>query len=90
MDEKEKQLKDNAEIRGGVSMQDIDFAWYVENISALYEQYGSCYIAIKNKTVIGRFQTFADGVTITMKQEDIGTFIVQKCAKSIEECIEYI
>ena len=90
MDKKETQIKCVAEVGGGTSMQDLDFAWYVENISELYRQYGACYIAIKNKTVIGKFETYADGVTVTMRRETLGTFIVQKCARSIEECIEYI
>ena len=90
MSKKEVQQKNVTKVCGGTSMQDMDFAWYVENISKLYEQYGPCYVAIKNKTVIGKFETYADGVTMTMRKETIGTFIVQRCARSIEECIEYI
>ena len=74
----------------GTNIQDEDFRWYIENFSQLYDQYGSCYVAIKNKAVIGVYDSFAKGVLETQKTEEAGTFIIQQCAKSFEECIEYI
>ena len=60
-------------------MQDADFMWFVEHCSELFEKFGSTYIAIKNKTVLGSYPTYADGVRFTSQTEQVGTFIVQKC-----------
>lgn len=56
-----------------------DFEWFVANYTNLFEQYGSCYIAIKNKQVLGSYPSYAEGVTVTSANEPLGTFIVQKC-----------
>lgn len=66
-------------------MQNEDFAWFVENLSKLYEMYGSAYLAIKEKQVIGVYNSFAEGVKKTLLNEKPGTFIVQQCGKD-ESC----
>ena len=59
-------------------MQDADFEWYKTHISELYSEFGVKYVVIKNKTVLGVYDTYADGVLATKKVEPLGTFIVQK------------
>lgn len=71
-------------------MQDADFKWFVENLHDLYTQYGDAYIAIKNKTVLGAYSSYADGVLSTMKTEPLGTFIVQKCGADESAYTNYI
>lgn len=61
-----------------------DFKWFTENLDVLYGKYGDSYIAIKNKTVLGSYETLIDGVNETKKTEELGTFIVQKCGNSSE------
>ena len=60
-------------------MQKLDFKWFLDNYKNLFEQYGISYLAIKNQKVIGSFKSFAEGVEKTLKNEPIGTFIIQKC-----------
>lgn len=60
-------------------MQDSDFKWFLENYELLFEKYGSSFLAIKDKNVLGVFKTYAEGVKQIMKKEKIGTFIVQQC-----------
>ena len=57
---------------------DKEYKWFVDNNKKLYDKYGDVYVAIKNGKVIGKFKTFAEGVTKTQKKEKIGTFIVQR------------
>jgi len=60
-------------------MQDKDFEWFLENYNDLYEKYGRSFLAIKNKNVLGVYDSFADAVDSTAKTEKLGTFIVQEC-----------
>lgn len=60
-------------------MNKNDFQWFVDNWAELYAKYGDSYIAIKNKTVLGSYDSFASGVRTTIKTETAGTFIVQHC-----------
>jgi hypothetical protein len=63
-------------------LQTADFEYFRENRTALYEKYGHRYLAIKNKSVLGDFDTFDDAVKTTLKAEQPGTFIVQECTDS--------
>jgi len=58
--------------------QQADFDWYVENLLDLYFKYGPKHVAIKNKTVLGVYDSFADAVKHTREYQEPGTFIVQK------------
>ena len=67
-----------------------DFNWFIENYESLYKKYGNCYLAIKDKAVLGKYNTFADGVHMTEKTEEIGTFIVQQCNGDVSGYTSYI
>lgn len=56
-----------------------DFVWFIDNYLDLHKKYGTCYLAIKNKKILGVYQSYATAVNETSKSEDIGTFIVQYC-----------
>ena len=71
-------------------MQDQDYKWFTENLESLYAQYGSAYLAIKNREVIGVYRSFAEGVDKTSAVETPGTFIIQKCAPTKEAFTGYI
>ena len=72
------------------TLQDRDYSWFIDNLPMLYQKYGDDYIVIKNKNVIGRYKSFAEGVHNTEKTEEIGTFIVQKCGPNQESLMEHI
>lgn len=61
--------------------QRADFEWFVKNMPKLYKKYGDCYLAIKNKKVIGVYSSYNQGVKETAKSELLGTFIIQQCGK---------
>lgn len=71
-------------------MQETDFQWFLEHFSELFEKYGNTYVAIKNKTVIGTYASYAEGVHRTSLTEEIGTFIVQRCGENESAYTDYI
>ena len=60
-------------------MQEQDFNWFVENYQKLFAEYGHKFLAIKNQTVLGVYDTLKDGVRVTAMTETLGSFIVQEC-----------
>ena len=56
-----------------------EYKWFLDNYADLYKQYGASFLAIKNKTVLGVYHSYAEGVKKTLQSEEAGTFIVQKC-----------
>ena len=56
-----------------------NFNWYRANLAELYAEYGDCYLAIKDRQVIGTYPSYAEAVKETSKTEEHGTFNVQKC-----------
>lgn len=71
-------------------MQESDFLWFKEHCPDLFRKFGEKYIAIKNKSVIGVYNTYAEGVRSALKTEQAGTFIVQKCGEDESAYTEYI
>ena len=63
-------------------MQENDFQWFLEKYKDLFEKYGDCYLVIKDKSVLGVYKTYAEGVENALKNEEIGTFIVQQCSSN--------
>jgi hypothetical protein len=70
------------------NLQAVDFRFFEENKSKLYEEYGHKYLAIKNKTVLGAFDTFDAAVKGALKSEQLGTFIIQECVNNDTDCMQ--
>ena len=86
----QKYLTDYIYRKEAEEMQKLDFEWFLDNYKNLFEQYGISYLAIKNQKVIGSFNSFAEGVEETLKNEPIGTFIIQKCDGTESAYTNYI
>ena len=71
-------------------MQEQDFQWYLDHFEDLYNQYGRKFVAIKNKCVLGVYDSYVDAVRVTLQIEPIGTFIVQECGPDESAYTEYI
>lgn len=61
-----------------------DFLWFKKHYTEFQDKYGNAFIVIKNETVLGVFDSYANAVHATTKTEDLGTFIVQECNKDYE------
>lgn len=59
--------------------QDRNFRWFVENYDELYKQYGVSYLAIKDRAVIGVYNSYVEALKETCKTEELGTFNIQFC-----------
>lgn len=55
-----------------------DFAWFKEKYPEIQKKYGKAFVVIKNKKVLGAYDSYANGVRETLKTENLGTFIVQE------------
>ena len=61
------------------TLQNDVFKWFLDNYDRIYREYGKCYVAIKNKKILGIYNSAAEGIRETKKSEEIGSFIVQYC-----------
>ena len=61
-----------------------EFKYYIENQNKLVKRYNNKCIVIKNKKVIGVYDSVAEAVRETSKNEPLGTFLVQKCTPGKE------
>ena len=57
-----------------------DFAWFKEHYADFQKKYGESFIAIKNKKILGVYDSYDNVVRETAKTEELGTFIVQECS----------
>ena len=59
-----------------------DFHFFEDNQKELFEKYGECYLAIKNKEIIGNFNTITDALESLSKEYAPGTYSLQRCSGS--------
>lgn len=71
-------------------MQNSDYNWFVDNCAKLFQEFGPVYLVIKNKTVLGSYNSYAEGVRAALLCEAPGTFIVQKCGGDESAYTNYI
>ncbi len=59
-----------------------EFQFYLDNQENFVKKYFSKYIVIKEKKVIGRYDSQQEAITKTIKDgNEVGTFLVQQCIK---------
>lgn len=56
-----------------------DFDFFLEQYEELYKKYGKCFVAIKNKKILGIFHTEEEAIDITSSEYGLGEFIIQEC-----------
>jgi hypothetical protein len=74
---------------GDFIMQEQDFEYFIQNTESFYRQYGHKFFAIKNKTILGVYDSFKAALDETLKKEPVGTFIIQECFKNKEESVNH-
>lgn len=57
----------------------IDFDYFIQNYKELYQQYGHKFLAIKNKEILGTFDSVPDAISQLSKEYEIGSYIIQEC-----------
>jgi hypothetical protein len=66
-------------------MKSKDFDYFLQNMSEFYKNHAKKFLAIKGQNVIGVYDTFDKALDTTLKTEELGTFLIQKCVKNKEE-----
>ena len=56
-----------------------EFRYYLEHQDELVEKYNGKFIVIKNREVIGAFDSELEAIDKTAEKHELGTFLVQKC-----------
>lgn len=67
-----------------------DFGWFVDNYNSIFTQYGHKQIVVKDKKVIGVYDSIKEAIEKTCLTEEMGTFIVQECDGSESAYTNYI
>lgn len=62
-----------------------DFKYYIANHSEIVKQHLDKFIIIKEKKIVGSYDTLEEAVSEASKKYELGTFIIQKCNKNIED-----
>ncbi len=67
-------------------MLETEFQYFLDNQDELVKKYDGKFIVIKDKEVIGAYDTFVDAYFITQERgTKLGTFLIQQCLPG-EEC----
>jgi hypothetical protein len=69
-------------LTGGSKMPSIlekEFEFYLENQTELVKKYQGKFLVIKDRTVIGAFDTEIEAIESASSQHELGTFLVQIC-----------
>lgn len=56
-----------------------EFEYFLEHQKELADKYEGKFIVIKNQKILGVYDSEIEAVTKTSKEEELGTFLVQKC-----------
>ena len=56
-----------------------EFNFYLEQQEELLKKYQGKYIVIKDRTVIGSYDSELEAIEKTIEKHEMGTFLVQKC-----------
>lgn len=56
-----------------------EFEYYISHQNELLKKYAGKFLVIKNKSIIGVYDSEIDAYTETVKQEEAGTFLIQEC-----------
>lgn len=56
-----------------------DFDYFIENYKKLYETYGHKFLAIKDKKVLGAYDSVLEAVNDLTSKYKVGDYIIQEC-----------
>jgi len=61
-----------------------EFKFYIDNQIKLLEKYNGKYIVIKDKKVLGAYNSNDEALNKTIKNHKLGTFLIQLCTPGSE------
>lgn len=60
-------------------MLDKELQYYIENQTELVQNYQGKFLVIKNQAVIGIYNAEIEAYSETVKEHELGTFLIQEC-----------
>jgi hypothetical protein len=60
-------------------MLDKELQYYIENQTELVQKYLGKFLVIKNQAVIGIYSAEIEAYSETVKEHELGTFLIQEC-----------
>lgn len=63
-------------------MLDNNYTFFESNFDELYKKYPNKFVVIKSCSVIGVYDSFNAAYNETIKNEEIGTFLIQECSNN--------
>jgi hypothetical protein len=73
---------------GGMVMINDDFQYYTANQEEIVRDHLGEYVVIKDTTVLGYFKEEIEAFE-SMKNHELGTFIVKKCQQPGMDCVTF-
>jgi hypothetical protein len=62
-------------------MLDAEYKYYIDHQQELLQLYKGRFIVIKDKTVVGDYDSQAAAYLNSIKKFELGTFIIQECTE---------
>lgn len=62
-----------------------NFDFYIKNHNEIIKKYLNKFIIIKDEKIIDSYDTFEEAIKESSKKYELGTFIIQKCSKDLNE-----
>ena len=61
-----------------------EFEYYLAHQAELVEEFDGKFVVIKDDEVLGAYDSEIEAIEETMKEHELGTFLVQKCEEGEE------
>lgn len=61
-----------------------DFMWFIEHHDELVQKHNGKVLAIRNREILGAYDTEAEALAVTRKTYPLGEFIIQLCTPGSE------
>lgn len=65
-------------------MLEKEFQYFIDHQKELVKQYNGRYVVIKGEQVIGDYASKEEALAETVKDHELGTFLIQFCAPGAE------
>ena len=62
-----------------------NYNYYISNHNDIIKKYLNQFIVIKDEQIVDSYDTFEEAFEESSKKYELGTFIIQRCTKNIEE-----
>lgn len=56
-----------------------DFDFFTQHYQEFFTEYGHKFLAIKNKEILGAYDSVMDAITNLQNKYEVGSYIIQEC-----------